>query len=123
MSRNDDRQPFSFGVEPDAGAPRRRRAVPGWLKLSALIAAVAAAAAGYLYLVDPELGRRLLRGTPAASLAPPPAVTTVYKWRDATGSWQLTDRPPPAGTPYETVQARGARNVIPSERVTGQQTR
>ena len=100
MSRNDDRQPFSFGVEPDAGAPRRRRAVPGWLKQSAL-----------------------LRGTPAASLAPPPAVTTVYKWRDATGSWQLTDRPPPAGTPYETVQARGARNVIPSERVTGQDTR
>ena len=97
-----------------------RPSVPGWLKAVVVLALVGGGAAGYLYLVDPDLGRRILADTP---IAPPAALTRVYKWQDAGGGWQLTDRPPPAGTPYEVLHTRGARNVIPAEQVTGQRTR
>jgi hypothetical protein len=42
-----------------------------------------------------------------------PATTTFYKWRDAAGEWQLSDRPPPAGVDYETVEVRSDQNVLP----------
>ena len=92
--------------------------MPGWLKFVAVLAVAAALGGGYLWFVDPELGRRVLRDTP---LAPPPAITRAYKWRDAQGNWQLTDRPPPAGTPYETLEAHEGANVMPSARVSGEQ--
>ena len=94
--------------------------MPGWLKPALLLAAAAAGAVGYAWFVDRDLGRRVLGGTP---LAPPPVVTTAYKWRDASGNWQLTDTPPPQGTPYETLEASGDANVMPSARVTGEKPR
>jgi hypothetical protein len=119
MTRDDRRQRFTFGADAEEREPWRPT-VPGWLKPVLVLALAAGAAAGYLYLVDPDLGRRILADTP---IAPPQSLTTVYKWRGADGGWQLTDRPPPGGTPYEVLQTRGARNVISSEEVAGQRTR
>jgi hypothetical protein len=42
-----------------------------------------------------------------------PTTTTFYKWQDAAGEWQLSDRPPPAGIPYQTVEVRSDQNVLP----------
>lgn len=42
-----------------------------------------------------------------------PTTTTFYKWRNAAGEWQLSDRPPPAGVDYETVEVRSDQNVLP----------
>ena len=36
-----------------------------------------------------------------------------YKWQDADGVLQYTQTPPPAGTPYEKVEARSDVNVVP----------
>lgn len=85
--------------------------MPGWLKFALLLAVAAAGGLGYVYFVDPELGREVLRGTP---MAPPPAVTTAYKWRDASGNWQLTDRPPAPDIAYETLEAPHDANIMPS---------
>jgi len=41
------------------------------------------------------------------------AETTAYKWRNDLGVWQLTQTPPPEGTPYEEVKVRSDTNVIP----------
>ena len=81
------------------------------MKVLVILIVVLAGGAGYLWFVDPQLGRELLGNTP---IAPPSAVTTAYKWRDAQGNWQLTDQPPPEGTPYETIQADPSANVLPS---------
>ena len=43
-------------------------------------------------------------------------VTTIYKWRDAQGNWQITDRPPPEGAPYEILKYRSDANILPSPR-------
>jgi hypothetical protein len=51
----------------------------------------------------------------------PDAVThhKMYRWRDAKGQWQLSDKPPADGTKYEIVEYHKDTNVIPSERLTG----
>lgn len=45
----------------------------------------------------------------------PNMTTTLYKWRDAQGQWQVSDQPPPAGIKYETLNYHKDTNVIPSE--------
>ena len=35
-----------------------------------------------------------------------------YKWQDEKGAWQLTQEPPPAGIPFEKVEARDDWNVL-----------
>jgi hypothetical protein len=42
-----------------------------------------------------------------------PTTTTLYKWQDAAGEWQVSDRLPPAGLPYETLELRSDQNVLP----------
>ena len=111
MSNRDQRsKPFTFGADHQA-APRGHITMPGWLKLLLVVVVVLGSGAGYLYLVDPELGRELLGDTP---IAPPPRVTTAYKWRDEHGNWQLTDQPPPEGTPYQKLEAHSDANIMPS---------
>jgi hypothetical protein len=36
----------------------------------------------------------------------------IYKWKDATGTWQYTQLPPPPGTEVEVVEVDADRNVI-----------
>lgn len=67
------------------------------------------ALATWLY-VDTDARQEWLGGTP---LAPAAEVTTVYKWRDRQGNWQITDQPPPAGIEYERLQYRSDTNVMP----------
>lgn len=68
-----------------------------------------AAGAGYLYY-DRELADKLLKNTP---LEIPPRITTVYKWKDEHGSWQITDQPPLGDTPYEMLEYSSDTNVMP----------
>ena len=39
--------------------------------------------------------------------------TRVYKWRDDTGAWHITDHPPPPDTQYETERYSRDTNVLP----------
>ncbi len=42
-----------------------------------------------------------------------PQTTVVYKWQDAAGQWQITDRPPATGIAYETLHYRSDQNLLP----------
>ena len=71
---------------------------------------------GAVYILKPDWIRPLLRGTP---LEPPMSITEAYKWRGSDGSWQITDIPPPEGTPYEVIRVRDPSivpKVVPRER-------
>jgi len=89
------------------------------MKILVLLILILAVAAGYIYLhpeaVQPWLQgtplEQLLRGTP---LERPPAETTLYKWRDATGQWQVSDKPPGGGVKYEVLRYRSDVNVVPA---------
>jgi len=68
------------------------------------------AVGGYLYL-NPDRWQALLGETP---LAPPPAETTLYKWQDESGQWQVSDNPPTDDRDYETLQFRSDTNIVPA---------
>jgi len=69
-----------------------------------------AAGAGYLYVFDRERLERMVDGTP---IELPATHTEVYKWRDATGHWHITDEPPEQGIQFETMTYRSDDNIMP----------
>lgn len=85
---------------------------PAWkvVKVILFILVILAAAGAYLYM-NPDLWKQWTRGTP---LEPAPTITKMYKWQDASGQWQVSDRPPDAGIKYEVLQYRSNENVVPS---------
>ena len=40
---------------------------------------------------------------------------TLYKWRDKSGTWHFTNRPPPGGVDYKVVKWEGATNPVPKK--------
>jgi hypothetical protein len=65
----------------------------------------------YAYM-DPTFRQRLDSAV-VEKLSPAPPVTRAYTWRDASGTWQITDQPPPAGVPHDTVEVHPDQNVLP----------
>ncbi len=60
---------------------------------------------------SPELRQQaagLLKSTGVTSSS-----VSLYKWQDKRGVWQYTQALPPAGVPYQTVEARSDVNVLP----------
>lgn len=70
------------------------------------IVVVAGAIAAYL---DQDFRHWLLKTTGTA-----PTETRIYKWQDNQGNWQITNTPPPAGTPYIEQEYLHDTNVIPA---------
>ncbi len=70
----------------------------------------------YIYL-DPSLNRQA--GQQIDKLLDSEQTRTLYRWQNAEGQWQISDTPPAAGIPYETVQYNRNTNVVPSENLTG----
>jgi hypothetical protein len=71
----------------------------------------------YIYL-DPALNRQVQREF--EDLTHANQTQTLYRWKNASGQWQITDQPPAAGIAYETVQYDRNTNVVPSANLTGQ---
>lgn len=86
-------------------------------KFLLILAAVLTGIALYVYL-DPRLGRQL-ENTVRETLPGQSPSTQVYKWQNAAGQWQITDTPPPAGTPHETLDYDHDANLMPAEALTG----
>jgi len=86
-------------------------------KLILLVLLIAAAVGAYLYL-HPQLRSGLEQK--ARHVVPGHDATTLYKWRDADGHWQLSSQPPPPGTPYQTKRYRDDTNVVPDTAITGE---
>jgi hypothetical protein len=43
----------------------------------------------------------------------PTKTARLYKWRDASGNWQISDQLPPEGIGYEMLEYREDVNVLP----------
>lgn len=108
--RDSNLKPFDFatGDEESVTPPRRGS---GWAMVLMLIVVLLGGAAVYLWYFDRERASLWLEKAP---LVPGASVTTAYKWRDANGSWQITDQPPAGGIPYETIRVRSDVNILPA---------
>jgi hypothetical protein len=90
-------------------------------KYLVILAAILTAVAWYIY-DDPELNYKVRREVKQLIPAQE-TTTTVYKWRDEKGNWQITDQPPPAGIHFETLEYQSNTNVMPAESITGKTTK
>lgn len=80
------------------------------MKFSIILLIALSGAGAYLYL-NPDVWQTWLKDTP---LEPAPTKTQVYKWQDANGQWQITDRPPTGKIPYEHLEYTSDANIVPS---------
>lgn len=89
----------------------------GMKELIFILAAVLTAVVWYVYH-DPRLSDEVQKEIKQI-LPSEQKITTVYKWRDTSGNWQITDQPPPTGTRFEILEYQSNTNVMPSEAITG----
>ncbi len=47
-------------------------------------------------------------------LAPELNKSTLYKWQNNKGEWQVTDKPPKKGISFTTINTQDQVNIIPS---------
>jgi len=64
---------------------------------------------GYFYLYPESLPEWATKTSLGRNLQ----TTTVYKWQDASGAWQVSDQPPPSGTEYKVEKYTRDTNVLP----------
>jgi hypothetical protein len=107
--RDSSIKPFDFASPEEAAVPPPHRG-RGWASVL-LIVVLLAAGAAYLWYFDRQRANRWLEKAPSITGL---GVTTAYKWRDASGSWQITDQPPPGSIAYETIRVRSDVNILPS---------
>ena len=47
-------------------------------------------------------------------IAPELNQSTLYKWKNSKGEWQITDKPPRKGVIYTTIDSQDQINIMPS---------
>ena len=107
MPRRDDDTEFRFA--PDVAPLSRPRPRWGLWAIAAAVVAALVAAGAYVYR-NPLSAPGWLQ---EANVLPRPAPTVVYRWRDASGGWHITDAPPAQGIAYERLEYHRDANVLP----------
>ena len=110
--RDNQVKPFEFGSGLPPTVHSTRAKSRRWVWICALLVFGIGAGAGYLYYFERDFAEQWLSKTPLKTTLKP-SVTQVYKWRDAQGNWQITDRPPP-DVEYEMKEYRSDENIVPS---------
>lgn len=81
------------------------------MKRALIVLALAAATLAGLWRYAPETLAPFLSGTPLRQHVN--TSTPLYQWQDADGNWQVTDRPPDEGIPYQRRQYALDANLLP----------
>lgn len=76
-----------------------------------ILLAVVTTAALYIYQ-DEALQKKLLGKV--HQVAPELNQSTLYKWQDKKGVWQISDKPPSKGITFTTITSQDQVNVMPS---------
>jgi len=66
-----------------------------------------------LYLYQDEALQKQLLGK-VHQVAPELNKSTLYKWQNNKGEWQVTDKPPKKGISFTTITSQDQINVMPS---------
>lgn len=83
------------------------------MKLRYLIILTILATVAYYVYQDPVLNKKLM--SKVNQVAPELNTSTLYKWKNKQGEWQVTDKPPAKGIPFTTVNTNDQVNVMPTQ--------
>ncbi len=76
-----------------------------------ILLSIIATAALYLYL-DDALFTKLMGKV--HQVAPELNKSTLYKWKNSKGEWQITDKPPHKGIIFTTITSQDQINIMPA---------
>ena len=65
------------------------------------------------YIYQDEVLQTKLMGK-VHQVAPELNQSTLYKWQNNKGEWQITDKPPAKGITYTTITSQDQINVMPA---------
>lgn len=82
------------------------------MKLKYFILLILISAACYYIYQDKNLRSNLMGKI--HQVAPELNQSTLYKWQNAKGEWQITDKPPAKGVTFTTISSQDQINVMPS---------
>lgn len=82
------------------------------MKLKYIILLIIIAAASYYVYQDKSLQSQLLGKV--HQVAPELNQSTLYKWQNQKGEWQITDKPPASGISFTTITTQDQINVVPA---------
>jgi hypothetical protein len=83
------------------------------MKLKVLIILTVIATVAYYVYQDPKLNQQLFNKIHL--IAPELNQSTLYKWKNNQGEWQITDTPPAKGISFTTISTQDQVNVMPSK--------
>ena len=66
-----------------------------------------------LYIYQDDALQTKLMGK-VHQVAPELNDSTLYKWRNSKGEWQVSDKPPKKGITFTTISSQDQVNVMPS---------
>ena len=66
-----------------------------------------------LYIYQDEALQVKLMGK-VHQIAPELNQSTLYKWKNSKGEWQITDKPPHKGIDFTTISSQDQVNIMPS---------
>lgn len=67
----------------------------------------------FIYIYQDEVLQTKLLGK-IHQVAPELNKSTLYKWQNNKGEWQITDKPPSKGITFSTISSQDQINVMPS---------
>lgn len=82
------------------------------MKIKIVIILIIIASITYLIYRDPGLQQKLMNKF--HQVAPELNKSTLYKWKNVRGEWQVTDKPPASGIPFTSISSKDQINVLQS---------
>lgn len=82
------------------------------MKIKYIILFIIVAAASYYIYQDKNLRSKLMGKV--HQVAPELNKSTLYKWKNTKGEWQITDKPPINGIKFTTITSQDQINVMPN---------
>ena len=82
------------------------------MKLKYSILFIVIAVASFFIYQDEALQTKLMGKV--HQIAPELNQSTLYKWKNSKGEWQVTDKPPHKGIVFTTISSQDQINIMPS---------
>ena len=82
------------------------------MKLKYSILFIVIAVASFFIYQDEALQTKLM--SKVHQIAPELNQSTLYKWKNSKGEWQITDKPPHKGIVFTTISSQDQINIMPS---------
>lgn len=82
------------------------------MRLKYIFLIVIIAGTSYYIYQDKNLRSKLIGKV--HQVAPELNKSTLYKWKNSKGEWQITDKPPVNGIKFTTITSQDQINIMPS---------